>query len=109
MSNIIAPRTILNRGQEVWNSKANKKRNSQVTKVERTGQNEIKVHHDDGSIFDCKVDPTKIRLREDSMRDAGGRGRFFLPDNIKVGNLMSNADRRKMGVEQDPALPDYQK
>lgn len=24
-------------------------------------------------------------------------------------SVMSNADRRKMGVEQDPALPDYQR
>jgi len=42
-------------------------------------------------------------------RDAKGiilPGRTGIPD--KIGNIMSNADRRTRGYEQDPDLEDYQ-
>jgi hypothetical protein len=71
--------------------------------MERTGQNTFKVHHDDGSSFDCTRDPKKLRFKEETMRDAGGGGKFFFSgDKIKPKNVMSNADRVRLGLEPDP-------
>jgi len=36
-------------------------KNTQPTKIERTGDKSFNVHHDDGSIFECKAD-SKERL-----------------------------------------------
>ena len=77
MSRIIPPRTTLKKGKESWLSKADKKRNTQPTKVERTGQNTFNVTHEDGSVFECKMDPRKVRFKKDSMRDAGGSSRMI--------------------------------
>jgi|GEM_PF-4170970 len=77
MGNIITPKTRLNRGREKWINKDHKKKNSQPEKVVRTGKDTFTVKHDDGSSFDCKVDPRKIRFREDRMKDAGGVNKVF--------------------------------
>jgi len=104
MSNIITPKTVINKGQEVWASKKLKKGNTQPTKMERTGDKTFNVHHEDGSIFECQINNPNIRFKKDSLGDAGGGSRFFIGDDIKVGNVMSNADRRRLGLEEDPDL-----
>ena len=102
MGTIQTPKTVLRRGQEVWRKKD--KRNSEPTKVERTGETTFNVHHDDGSMFECKIDPKKVRFKKDGLKDAGGSGRFFVPENIKIRNVMSNEDRKKLGLAPDPDL-----
>ena len=99
MSKIVAPKTTLKKGQESWLSKTDRKRNSQPAKVERTGQNTFNVHHEDGSVFECKMDPRKVRFK----KDAGNSSRFFIPGTIKP-KVMSNKDRRRMGLPEDPDL-----
>ena len=104
MGNIQTPRKVLKRGKESWLSKKDKK-SSQATKFERTGKETFNVHHDDGSVFECKIDPTKVQLKEDGLKSAGGSSKFFLPNEIRARNVMSNEDRRKLGLEPDPELP----
>lgn len=63
-----------------------------------------------------KKEKDSIKDSEDCAREIGSfmvsraRGRVFtVPSGrIRVGNVMSNEDRRRMGIEQDPALPDYE-
>jgi len=75
---------------------------SKPTKVERTGETTFVVHHDDGSIFEGKIDPAKVRFAEDSRRTAS---RFHMAGQVRPRNLMSNADRVRLGLEPDPDLP----
>ncbi len=102
MGNIITPRKVLRKGQESWQNKREKK-DTQPTKLERTGDTTFVVHHEDGSQFEGKIDPSKVNFSEDSRKTAS---RFHIPANVKIGNIMSNADRRKMGLPEDPALAD---
>jgi len=82
------------------------KNESQPMRLERTGEKRFRVEHDDGSVFEGTIDPHKVRFAEDSRKTAS---RFHIPGGkVALRNVMSNADRRKMGVSQDPSLPDYQ-
>lgn len=103
MSRIITPKPTLKRGRESWLTKTDTKRNTQPTKLERTGQNTFNVTHEDGSVFECKMDPSKVRLKKDSIKDAGGSSRFFIPGTVKP-KVMSNKDRKRLGVPLDPDL-----
>lgn len=78
------------------------KHNSQPTKVERTGETTFVVHHDDGSVFEGKIDPNKVRFAEDGRRTAS---RFHMARRVRPRNLMSNADRVRLGLAPDPDLP----
>ena len=104
MANIQTPKKVLKRGQESWLSKKDKKA-TQPTKFVRTGKETFNIHHDDGSVFECKIDPTKVQLKEDGLRAAGGRNKFFMGNEIRPQNVMSNEDRRRLGLESDPDLP----
>ena len=98
MANIHTPKTVLKRGKEAWLSKKDKKA-TQATKFVRTGKETFNVHHDDGSVFECKIDPNKI-----SLPALGGK-LFLSGSEIRAKNVMSNKDRRKLGLEPDPELP----
>lgn len=78
-----------------------------VSKVQRIADDKVIIHHENGNTFEGDVDRSKIRFREDSWGNKyffGGLGR----KGGKVGNVMSNEDRRRMGVDEDPSLPDYE-
>lgn len=100
MGNIIIPKQVVRKRQEVWQNKSEKK-GTQPTKLERTGESTFVVHHDDGSEFEGKIDPSKVNFAEDSRKTAS---RFHVADTVKARNVMSNADRRKMGLPEDPDL-----
>ena len=102
MGNIITPKQVIKKGGTDWQTKADKK-DTQPTKMERTGNNTFNVHHEDGSIFECKRDPNKVQFKSDAWGE-----KYHISDNIKPRNVMSNADRRRLGLEEDPALDDYQ-
>lgn len=86
-----------------------KKKNPETTKIERTGKNDGVAHMEDGSKFEFKTDPSQFRgWGKAGTKRERGLGGFFIPDEVKAGNMMSNADRRRMGLEQDPELPDFQ-
>ena len=60
------------------------------------------------------TDVAKNRKKADQTKDGlhklmkSSRWTFFGGIGERKPNLMSNADRRKAGLEQDPDLPDYQ-
>ena len=87
-----------------------KSKDPSPTKVERTGQNSFVTRMEDGSSFHGKTDPKKFNSKGwgklGTMKERGGA--TFISDTIKAGNMMTNAYRRRMGIEQDPDLPDYQ-
>jgi len=83
-------------------SRSNSRANSKPTKLERTGKTTFAVYHDDGSIFECKIDLAKVRFAEDARRTAS---RFHVAKQVRLRNLMSNADRVRLGLEPDPDLP----
>jgi len=101
MSNIHIPKTVIKKGREVVQPKIDKK-GTQPTKLERTGETTFIVHHDDGSKFEGKIDPSKVNFAEDSRKTAS---RFHVAGTVKARNVMSNVDRRKMGLPEDPDLP----
>jgi len=76
MGKIHTPRTVLRKGRETWATKKDKKE-TQPTKLERTSATTFNVTHEDGSIFECKMDPSKVRFKKDSMKDAGGSTKVF--------------------------------
>lgn len=78
----------------------------EVSKVERVADDKVVIHHENGDTFEGDVDKRKIQFREDSWGS-----KYFFGAGVgrsKIGNVMSNADRRKMGIEEDPSLPDYE-
>lgn len=99
MGKIITPKKVLKRGKESWLTRKDKLA-SQPTKMVRTGKETFNMHHDDGSIFECKIDPNKV-----SLPALGGK-LFLSGSEIRAKNVMSNADRRKLGLEPDPDQPD---
>jgi hypothetical protein len=99
MGNIITPKKLLKNGKETWQTKKDKKA-TQATKMVRTGKETFNIHHDNGDMFECKIDPTKVKLPP-----LGGK-MFLSGSEIRAKNVMSNADRRKLGLELDPDLPD---
>lgn len=79
---------------------------TEVSKVQRIADDKVIIHHENGDTFEGDVDKSKIRFRADSWGN-----KYFFGAGIgrrKAGNVMSNAGRRKMGIEEDPALPDYE-
>lgn len=102
MGNIITPKQVIRKRQLAWQNKSEKK-GTQPTKLERTSETTFVVHHEDGSQFEGKVDPAKVKFAEDSRNTAS---RFHIPANVKLNNVMSNKDRRKMGLPEDPDLAD---
>ena len=83
-------------------SKTNSRSNSQPTKIRRTGEKTFNVHHDDGSIFECKADTRGIADKV----TGGGIKKIRISGDVKAHNVMSNKDRNRLGVESDPELPD---
>lgn len=75
---------------------------TEVSKIERIADKKVLIHHENGDTFEGDVDTSKVRFSEDSRKTAS---RFHIP-NGKVGikNVMSNKDRRKLGLEEDPDL-----
>ncbi len=82
--------------------RSKRRANSKPTKLERTGNTTFTVYHDDGSIFECRIDPSKVRFTEDVRRAAS---RFHVPEKIALRSIMSNADRVRLGLAPDPDLP----
>jgi hypothetical protein len=101
MINIKPIKTRISNGKEVTVNKSFSKKNSQPEKVTRTGQNTFTVAHNDGSSFDCQIDPKKVKFAEDGRRTAS---RFHIPDKVAIHNVMSNKDRQRLGLEVDPDL-----
>lgn len=54
--------------------KQDKKNDSVPKKVERVGEREFVVHHDDGSVFEGNVDTPE---RFDAFRNLKGHGRIY--------------------------------
>ena len=74
----------------------------EVSKVERTGDKTVTIHHENGDTFEGVIDTNKINFAEDSRRTAS---RFHIPQGkVGIKNVMSNKDRRKLGLEEDPDL-----
>lgn len=73
----------------------------EISKVERTGDKTVVIHHENGDTFEGVVDTNKINFAEDSRKTAS---RFHIPDKVGIKNVMSNKDRRKLGLEEDPDL-----
>ena len=77
----------------------------EVSKVERTGDKTVVIHHDNGDTFEGVVDTDKINFAEDSRKTAS---RFHIPQGkVGIKNVMSNEDRRRLKMPQDPELEDY--
>lgn len=72
-----------------------------VSKVERIGDKKVLIRHENGDTFEGDVDTSKVRFSEDSRKTAS---RFHIPDKVGLKNVMSNKDRRKMGLEEDSDL-----
>ena len=70
-------------------------------RIERTGERHFRVEHDNGDVFEGTIDPHKVRFAEDSRNTAS---HFHIPDKVGIKNVMSNKDRRKLGLEIDPDL-----
>ncbi len=100
MAAFIKPKEVVRKKRIEWQNKSEKK-GTQPTKLERTGDHTFVVHHEDGSQFEGKIDPAKVNFAEDSRKTAS---RFHVADNVKVKNIMSNEDRRRMGLDEDPDL-----
>ena len=79
-----------------------------VSKVERIADAKVVIHHENGDTFEGNVDKSKIRFRSDSWGNKYFLGSGIGREGSTVGNVMSNEDRRKMGIEEDPGLPDYE-
>ncbi len=75
---------------------------TEVSKIERVAEKKVIIHHENGDTFEGDVDTSKINFAEDSRKTAS---RFHIPRG-KVGlrNVMSNKDRRNLGLEEDPDL-----
>lgn len=84
------------------------KKQPEVTHLERTGDRTFNAHLEDGSHAELTHDPSKVRLKGEGFHDIGDRSKYHFAEHLRVGNLMSNADRRRIGSPQDDALPDYQ-
>ncbi len=74
---------------------------TEVSKIERIADKKVLIHHENGDTFEGDVDTKKINFAEDSRKTAS---RFHIPDKVGIKNVMSNADRRKLGIEEDPDL-----
>lgn len=87
-----------------------KKKDPPATKIERTGQNSFTTHMEDGQKFHSTTDPKTFNKESwGSLRTRKESGNpIYIPENVAIHNVMSNEDRRRLGVDQDPALPDYQ-
>lgn len=72
-----------------------------ISKIERTGDRAVTVHHENGDTFEGVVDKNNRKFAEQGRNAAS---RFHFPDKVRVKNVMSNKDRRKLGLEEDPDL-----
>jgi len=73
----------------------------EVSKIERTGDRTVTVHHENGDTFEGVVDKNNRKFAEEGRNTAS---RFHIPGTTRAKNVMSNKDRRKLGLEIDPDL-----
>ncbi len=74
---------------------------TEVSKIERVADKKVVIHHENGDTFEGDVDTSKVNFAEDSRKTAS---RFHIPGKVRIKNVMSNEDRRKLGLEEDPDL-----
>ena len=71
----------------------------EISKVERTGDKLVTIHHENGDTFEGVVNKDNGKFAEQGRNAAS---RFHIPDKVRIKNVMSNEDRRKLGREEDP-------
>lgn len=73
-----------------------------ISKIERTGDRTVSIHHENGDTFEGVVDKNNRKFAEEGRNAAS---RFHIPHGkVRITNVMSNKDRRKLGLEEDPDL-----